>query len=504
MSTKLLDFYRKHGIGNAEMAMLALRCDQGLYNVNTGTALVPDIDGDGLLWGLDCGRVGIDDLHENGSWELPMSAREYVKEPPRRMERSWQVEEQGFVDDVFHDDLHGKSTVLAYMTRVMEEEGEGWTFADPCSIAAKVGRIPPRYVEASYPTRYGTVEGFKEVLDAAGGDVAYAMRIAHRWLGMGDGKELPRGAGDVESEIRESHAYSMVARTSVPTNGHEVSELDIYGTKALEIDVQDYFSWKHLGNICWLPIDGDWIESERVDAITPGLSFGDILNGALNRRRYADMLGTTKGPIVPELISWLAKITSKSFGEIRDLFYLKDGSKEAFRGMTAKWCAAPHADELYLSTGNGRLESMSGEIGFDGSCWTCQLRDGAEGAGYGMTWFEDRDDAVAYLEKAFLDKGYLVDHSTAHEAKLETDRTVGRLLEPTGAELWSATWDVTKERLKGTPQETGFHEAVKAKVMEGRENDLYAKRDELQENRKDVEVDAVTCGKRTSKDDIGI
>ena len=60
------------------LAKLALRTDQAVYNVNTGLCIVPDVNGDGELFGAQYTHTSLDVLLSAGSNGLPESALEYT------------------------------------------------------------------------------------------------------------------------------------------------------------------------------------------------------------------------------------------------------------------------------------------------------------------------------------------------------------------------------------------------------------------------------------------
>ena len=75
------DTATKEGQMVAEMhtlAKLALRTDQAVYNVHTGLCIVPDVNGDGELFGAQYTHTSLDVLLSAGSNEMPESALEYT------------------------------------------------------------------------------------------------------------------------------------------------------------------------------------------------------------------------------------------------------------------------------------------------------------------------------------------------------------------------------------------------------------------------------------------
>ena len=112
------------------LAKLALRTDQAVYNVNTGLCIVPDVNGDGELFGAQYTHTSLDVLLSAGSNGLPESALEYTMSyypasgtaAANRLDAIYELEEGIYAYD---DDLE-KTNSLPQMIDMMVANGKGW------------------------------------------------------------------------------------------------------------------------------------------------------------------------------------------------------------------------------------------------------------------------------------------------------------------------------------------------------------------------------------------
>lgn len=172
------DTATKEGQMVAEMhtlAKLALRTDQAVYNVHTGLCIVPDVNGDGELFGAQYTHTSLDVLLSAGSNEMPESALEYTMScypasgtaAANRLDAIYESEE-GI--NAYTDDLE-KTNSLPQMIDMMVANGKGWCLADPYSIAAEAGIVPRRYLDVEYVPDNANPEdqplGWTDFLEAA-------------------------------------------------------------------------------------------------------------------------------------------------------------------------------------------------------------------------------------------------------------------------------------------------------------------------------------------------
>ena len=170
------------------LAKLALRTDQAVYNVNTGLCIVPDVNGDGELFGAQYTHTSLDVLLSAGSNGLPESALEYTMSyypasgtcATNRLDAIYELEE-GI--NAYDNDLE-KTNSLPQMIDMMVASGKGWCLADPYSIAAEAGIVPQRYLDVAYVPDNADPEdkplGWMDFLEAAEGNAAYAMMLVDR------------------------------------------------------------------------------------------------------------------------------------------------------------------------------------------------------------------------------------------------------------------------------------------------------------------------------------
>ena len=99
----------------------------------------------------------------------------------------------------------------------MERDGSGWCFADPFSIEAEVGLVPDRYIAVQYEPdnlEYGEqVLGWADFLEAAEGNVSYAMSLVDRceW-------QYPSTLADEDERNGE---VARIGGKLFVTNGHD-------------------------------------------------------------------------------------------------------------------------------------------------------------------------------------------------------------------------------------------------------------------------------------------
>lgn len=118
------------------LAKLALRTDQAVYNVNTGLCIVPDVNGDGELFGAQYTHTSLDVLLSAGSNGLPESALEYTMSyypasgtcATNRLDAIYELEE-GI--NAYDNDLEKTNS----LPQMMDKNGSGWCFGDTKSIA---------------------------------------------------------------------------------------------------------------------------------------------------------------------------------------------------------------------------------------------------------------------------------------------------------------------------------------------------------------------------------
>lgn len=211
------------------MARVALRSDQGLYNVRTGLTLCPDVNGDGELFGLQIATTPLSTLMENGGAGFPADALDYAMGHypaygTGAVDRMGGVsEELGAVKDVHQDSLsHESCIVLDEMVNQMTEAGSGWCFSDQYSIAAKCGMVPDRYTAFSYVPDLAEPDeeplGWSDFVEAAEGNVGYAMRL----IDLSDGVYPCTMADDDE----RSNEVAIVNGELFMTNGFELLDED--------------------------------------------------------------------------------------------------------------------------------------------------------------------------------------------------------------------------------------------------------------------------------------
>lgn len=161
------------------LAHVALRTDQGLYNARTGTVLMPSVDVErGRVMGIYRAEVKLSEIVDPKSCEVIRNAWKHASfyEPDR-----WHDGEIGFCP------TRNEHSAIDYIVRAMEKDGCGWFFADECSISAKCGLVPDRYVSVQYaPDNLDEIDegkdalGWGDFLDAAEGNASYAMRLVDR------------------------------------------------------------------------------------------------------------------------------------------------------------------------------------------------------------------------------------------------------------------------------------------------------------------------------------
>ncbi len=231
------DNANKEGQMVAEMhtlAKLALRTDQAVYNVNTGLCIVPDVNGDGELFGAQYTHTSLDVLLSAGSNEMPESALEYTMSyypasgtcAANRLDAIYELEE-GI--NAYDDDLE-KTNSLSQMIDMMVASGKGWCLADPYSIAAEADIVPQRYLDVEYVPDNADPEnkplGWMDFLEAAKGNAAYAMMLVDR-------AEWTYPSTMVDEDLR-CNEVSMIGGKLMLTNGLPVEEADILAFDTVE------------------------------------------------------------------------------------------------------------------------------------------------------------------------------------------------------------------------------------------------------------------------------
>lgn len=161
------------------LARIAMRTDQGLYNARTGTVLMPSVDVErGRVMGIYRAEVKLSEIVDPKSCEVIRNAWKHASfyEPDRLHDG-----EIGFCP------TRNEHSAIDYIVRAMEKDGCGWCFADECSISAKCGLVPDRYVSVQYaPDNLDEIDegkdalGWGDFLDAAEGNASYAMRLVDR------------------------------------------------------------------------------------------------------------------------------------------------------------------------------------------------------------------------------------------------------------------------------------------------------------------------------------
>lgn len=197
----------------AALAKVALRSDQGLYNVRTGTVLMPSVDVEhGRVMGIYRAEVKLPEIVDLETAEVTRNAWKHASfyEPDR-----WHDGEIGFCP------AQGEHNAADYIVAAMQRDGSGWCFADPLAIEAKVGLIPDRYAAVQYePDNLEAGEqplGWADFLDAAEGNVSYAMSLVDRcdW-------QSPFTLAD---EDERNHEVAKVDGKLYVTNGYSLDEL---------------------------------------------------------------------------------------------------------------------------------------------------------------------------------------------------------------------------------------------------------------------------------------
>lgn len=213
------------------LAKLALRTDQAVYNVRTGLCIVPDVNGDGELFGAQYGRTSLDELLATGSDGMPEDALEYTMShypasgtgAANRLDAIYELEEG--IDA--HDDDLEKTNTLPQMVDMMLTTGEGWCLADPYSIAAEADIVPQRYLDVAYVPDNAEPEdkplGWENFLEAAEGNTAYAMMLVDRaeWA-------YPSTMADEDLRYNE---VAVIGGKLMLTNGLPVEEADILASE---------------------------------------------------------------------------------------------------------------------------------------------------------------------------------------------------------------------------------------------------------------------------------
>ena len=216
------------------LAKLALRTDQAVYNVNTGLCIVPDVNGDGELFGAQYTHTSLDVLLSAGSNGLPESALEYTMSyypasgtcATNRLDAIYELEE-GI--NAYDNDLE-KTNSLPQMIDMMVASGKGWCLADPYSIAAEAGIVPQRYLDVAYVPDNAEPEdkplGWMDFLEAAEGNAAYAMMLVDRaeWT-------YPSTMADEDMRCNE---VAKIDGKLMLTNGLPVEEADILAFDTVE------------------------------------------------------------------------------------------------------------------------------------------------------------------------------------------------------------------------------------------------------------------------------
>lgn len=155
------------------LARVALRSAQGLYNVRTGSVLMPSVDLDrGRVMGIYRAEVNLSDLVDPKTAEVTRNAWKHASfyDSDR-----WHNGEIGFCP------AGSEREAINYLLGAMEKNGSGWCFADELSIEAKVGLVPDKYVTVQYrPDNLEPDEallGWADFLEAAEGNASYAMSL---------------------------------------------------------------------------------------------------------------------------------------------------------------------------------------------------------------------------------------------------------------------------------------------------------------------------------------
>lgn len=144
MSRKDARFYAEFLLGNA------LISEQGLYNVRSGLTLIPDINGDGKLFGVQYAFTPLITLMQNGKSCLPCNAMVYAIE---NYPAPGAIGGMGFIPECAEDTVSidfstgtrtipQESSSLAEIVSLIEDDvaksgfsGAGWCLSDPESIA---------------------------------------------------------------------------------------------------------------------------------------------------------------------------------------------------------------------------------------------------------------------------------------------------------------------------------------------------------------------------------
>lgn len=216
------------------LAKLALRTDQAVYNVNTGLCIVPDVNGDGKLFGIQYANTDLENLIVEGEDGMPCDALEYTLQyypaagTGAADRLSWQSESPGNINDVYSDDLE-QSDTLDNMLELMAKDGAGWCLPDPHSIAAEADIVPQRYLDVEYVPDNADPDdkslGWKDFLEAAEGNAAYAMRLVDR-------ADWAYPSTMVDEDLR-CNDVAMIGGKLMLTNGLPVEEADILAFKDL-------------------------------------------------------------------------------------------------------------------------------------------------------------------------------------------------------------------------------------------------------------------------------
>ena len=200
------------------LARIAMRTDQGLYNARTGTVLMPSVDVErGRVMGIYRAEVKLSEIVDPKSCEVIRNAWKHASfyEPDR-----WHDGEIGFCP------TRNEHSAIDYIVRAMEKDGCGWCFADECSISAKCGLVPDRYVSVQYaPDNLDEIDegkdalGWGDFLDAAEGNASYAMRLVDRceW-------QSPFTLADEDERNGEAVRFGGQLFCS---NGHSLDDFDV-------------------------------------------------------------------------------------------------------------------------------------------------------------------------------------------------------------------------------------------------------------------------------------
>lgn len=200
------------------LARIAMRTDQGLYNARTGTVLMPSFDVErGRVMGIYRAEVKLSEIVDPKSCEVIRNAWKHASfyEPDR-----WHDGEIGFCP------TRNEHSAIDYIVRAMEKDGCGWCFADECSISAKCGLVPDRYVSVQYaPDNLDEIDegkdalGWGDFLDAAEGNASYAMRLVDRceW-------QSPFTLADEDERNGETVRFGGQLFCS---NGHSLDDFDV-------------------------------------------------------------------------------------------------------------------------------------------------------------------------------------------------------------------------------------------------------------------------------------